>query len=96
MDLKIIEEKKVSLLDRTEFKLEINFEKVVPSREEIVKTVAAKTASKENLVVVRKISTIYGKTKAEVIAYVYTDEKSLKTIETRAMLKRHTKPAKEN
>lgn len=95
MDLKITNEKKVPLLDRIEVTAEVAFDKVTPSREELKKAVAAKTAHKEELVVVRKIETAFGKSTAKVFAYIYTSPEALNKIETRTMVKRQTKPKKE-
>lgn len=95
MDLKITNEKKVPLLDRIEVTAEVAFEKVTPSREELKKAVAAKTAHKEELVVVRKIETAFGRPKATVTACIYTSEEAMKKIETKTMVKRQTKPKKE-
>jgi len=95
MDLKITREKVDPLLNRKEIDAEVSFEKVTPSREELRKAVAGKTASKEELVVVRLIKTIFGKTKATIKAYSYDDVISMNKIETANMLKRQTKPQKE-
>jgi small subunit ribosomal protein S24e len=94
MDLKITNEKMVPLLDRKEVTAEVTFDKVTPSREELKKAVAHKTAAKEELVVVRKIETAFGKTKATVTACIYNDAAAMSKIETRTMIKRQSKPEK--
>ena len=80
MDIKIIKEEK-SVMPRKELTLEVTFEKSTPKRLDLKKEIATKTKNKEDLLIIKKIITDYGKRKSKVTAYVYNDEETLKKIE---------------
>src|SRR6056297_3025581 len=80
MDINIIQEKQ-SVIPRKEITLEVKFEKSTPKRLDLKKEIAKKTKGKEDLIIIKKILTDYGKRCAKVTAYEYKDEDTLKKIE---------------
>ena len=81
MELKITEKKESPLLDRIELKGTITFDKATPSNEELKKHLADYQKTKPELVAVKHIYTGYGKSKAEILAYVYHSKESFDKIE---------------
>jgi small subunit ribosomal protein S24e len=80
MDIKIIQEKQATV-PRREIMLEVTFEKSTPNRLDLKREIAKKTKEKEELLIIKKIITDYGKRCAKVTAYAYRDEDTLKKIE---------------
>jgi len=80
MDINIINEKQ-SIVPRKEIILEVKFEKSTPKRLDLKKEIAKKTKNKEELLIIKKIITDYGRRTAKVTAYAYKDEETLKKIE---------------
>ncbi len=94
MEFKIVEKKEKPMLDRLELKADLVFAGAVPSREEVRKKVASSEGVSDNLVVIKNIKSAIGYGKAQILAYVYKDEASLKKIEYEYMVNRG-KPKKE-
>ena len=80
MDIKIIQEKQATV-PRQEIKLEVAFEKSTPKRLDLKREISKKIKQKEELIIIKKIITDYGKRSAQVTAYAYRDEETLKKIE---------------
>ena len=96
MQLKIIEKKEKPLLSRTEVTAELAFEKAAtPSKEQIIQQLASTLSADQKLIVIKKVNTSFGSTQADVTAYVYSDEKSMKSIEPKPKAKPKAKPAEE-
>ncbi len=81
MQLKILDKKEQELLSRTAIKAHIIFDKATPSNEEIKKQIASGLKADENLVAVKNIYTEYGKSEADVNAYVYKSAEEMQKIE---------------
>ncbi|MBN2880697.1 30S ribosomal protein S24e [Candidatus Woesearchaeota archaeon] len=94
MDIKIIQEKEFPFLDRKLVEAEITFKETTPNRMDVRKSVAAKAGAKEELVVVREIKNKYGRGLAQVKAYIYNDEASMKKVETPEMIKKNSPKVK--
>ena len=95
MDIKIINEKQ-AVVPRKEINLEVKFENSTPKRLELKKEIAKITKQKEELLIIKKIITDYGKRQAKVIAYAYKDEETLKKIEfPKVVEKNFPKPEKQ-
>ncbi|MDD3083850.1 MAG: hypothetical protein PHP82_02395 [Candidatus ainarchaeum sp.] len=89
MKLTIIKNDKNDLLSRSEVIAEID-EKKIPSREEIRKNLSAKLNTKEEKIIIMKISSKFGQTKNIVQARIYDNEKDLEKNERKYMIKRNT------
>jgi small subunit ribosomal protein S24e len=92
MDIKIINEKQ-AIIPRKEITLEVTFEKSTPKRLDLKKEIAKKTKNKEELLILKKIITNYGKRTAKITAYVYKDEETLKKIEYSKVIEKNTPKA---
>lgn len=82
MDIKILEEKENSLLNRKEFLLEIDSSGKTPSNKELKQELAQKLKAKPELIVIKNIYQAYGKMTSKSEVFLYNDEKSLKETET--------------
>ena len=72
----------------------LEFEKATPSYPEVSALLASQLKSDEKLIAIRHIYTQFGNKKAEVIAYVYSDEAKKQFIEPKLKVKK-SKEAKE-
>lgn len=79
--MNITGKKEEPLLSRARLTATLEFEKVTPSYQEAVKLLAAQLKTDEKLVAIRHIYTKFGDKKAEVIAYVYSNEDKKQLIE---------------
>ncbi len=91
MNLQILNERENRLLHRTEIEARVTFENATPSREEIIKLIAAKKNVPENLVIVENIDQKFGQRVADVFIKIYESESTLKELEPGYMIKRHIK-----
>ena len=89
MELTIISKNEQSELKRTFGKASILYEGPVPSRKEVVAELSKKASVESDLIIVEKIATSFGKTKAVVTFYLYKDANSKKKILQKYMTKRH-------
>lgn len=71
-----VKEKANHLLSRKEIEASISFDSKTPSRPEIIKLIASKYNTKEELVVIKKIHGTYGKKQALVESSIYENEKA--------------------
>jgi len=81
MNVKILEQKQEPLLSRTVITADLTFEGATPSKEEVKKVIASQTKADEKLLIIKKITTRYGSTKAQASAYLYDSEEEMKKIE---------------
>ena len=81
MQLKILDKKEQELLSRTDIKAHITFGKATPSNTEIKKALASELKADENLIIIKNIYTIYGKTEANVNAYAYKSKEEMQKVE---------------
>lgn len=81
-------------MSRAIFKADIKFEKTTPSYKEVTSLIATQLKTDEKLIAVRHIYNYFGEKRAEVIAYVYTDETKKNFFEPKIKEKREEKPKK--
>ncbi|MFC1648521.1 30S ribosomal protein S24e [Nanoarchaeota archaeon] len=94
MNLEIVSRDKKPLLSREEVVARISYEANTPSRLEVRKELAKAAKAEEGLVVVRKIASGFGASGADVFAFIYDDEGSMKTTEGKYMINRHAEKKK--
>ena len=94
MQLNVTSKKEEPLLSRTEVKGTIEYEKATPSYAEVTQLIAAQLKSDEKLVAIRHVYTFFGSKKADVIAYVYSDESKKQFVEPK-LKEKNDKKAKE-
>ena len=90
MDVKILEKKENKLLNRLEVKFAVSHVKgPTPSRQDVREKLVSVLKCKEDLLVIKKINTSFGKNVSIGKANVYKDKKSLEKIEPKYILKRN-------
>ena len=89
MKIKITDKKEQPLLYRQEIRLSLEFESSVPERSFLQEQVAKAAKADKKLVVIDKIMPKFGFKHADVLAYVYADEKKLNSFVRAHMKKRH-------
>lgn len=94
MNINVENEKINRLLHRTEIKCRIDTDGRTPSRQEIVKKIAAKKGVNEDLVIVDRINQEYGKKEATAYVKVYESKKTAQTIEAKHKIERSNKKPK--
>ena len=90
MDLEIVKEEKNELLKVTEIRARLSFTGATPSKQQVVKALAAAMKAKAELIIVRHIRTDYGEQAADVRALIYADRASLEKLERKSMIKKNT------
>ena len=96
LQINIIEKKSEPLLSRTMVKANVEFEKGTPSYQEMIPLMATQMKADEKLVAIRHIYTAFGNKKAEVIAYIYSDENKKQFIEPKLKEKKNKKAKEAN
>ena len=81
MQLININTKEEPLLSRTMLKAVLEFEKATPSYPEIAALIAAQIKKDEKLIAIRHVYSYFGSRKADVTAYVYSDESKKQFVE---------------
>lgn len=94
MELKILQDKDNQFLNRKEILAEASYLDKTPSNQEMKKELASHFKTKEDLVVIQRISQLFGKRMSKVEAKIYKDEKSLKECikEKKQVEKKEEKP----
>jgi small subunit ribosomal protein S24e len=82
MDVKIISKTEKPLLERTELIGEIGFEAVTPSRVDVRKKMATALNVSEDLIVVTKITPMFGERKAKLAVNLYKKKECLQKCES--------------
>lgn len=95
MDIEVLNKSHEPLMYRTHFEAKVIFEGKTPSRTDMIKNLCQKLSSKENMTIIRKISTDYGSERALMNGYVYDDEKTLQILEREYMKLRHLSKAEQ-
>ena len=95
MQLNVTSKKEEPLLSRTMVKAALDFEKATPSYAEITPLLASNLKADEKLIAIRHVYNAFGAKKAEVIAYVYSDEAKKQLVEPKVKEKKEQK-AKES
>ena len=91
MQINITSKKEEPLLSRALIKANIEFEKATPSYPEVIGLLAAHVKTDEKLIAIRHIYNLFGSKKAEVIAYIYSDENKKRSIEPKVKEKKENK-----
>ena len=94
MQISIVERKEEPLLSRAMVKANIEFDKSTPSYTETATLLASNLKADEKLIVIRHIYTYFGSKKAQVIAYLYSDESRKQAVEPKVKEKNDKKAAK--
>ncbi|MBD3259252.1 hypothetical protein GF371_01315, partial [Candidatus Woesearchaeota archaeon] len=93
MAIEIIEKKPAELLNRENIVAKVSFDGATPSRADLKKRLAAQLKTDENLVIISKINTAFGKSLAMIKARIYKNEADMKKIERKAVIKKNSKKA---
>ena len=93
MQLNVTGKTEEPLMGRTMVKASIEFEKSTPSYTEATSLIASHLKTDEKLVVIRHIYNEFGHKKAEITAYVYSDESKKQFIEPKLKVKKDKKAA---
>ncbi|MFH0714407.1 MAG: 30S ribosomal protein S24e [Candidatus Diapherotrites archaeon] len=83
MELKIEQQEKQPLLNRSEIRFSIDDSAKTPSRLEVQEKIAAQLNVPQNLVVVKTVLQRFGTKSVSGFAHIYTDEATLKKIEVK-------------
>ena len=86
MKLKITKNHEEHLLSRHKIEADLEFEKGVPTRKEILEAIAKSISVEPDLVVVKNIAVIFGTHKAKVLAYSYKTKEDRNRIVEKKML----------
>ena len=89
--MNITTKKEEPLLSRTMVKATLDFEKATPPYPEVTSLLATHLKADEKLIAIRHIYNSFGNKRAEVIAYVYSDENKKQFIEPRIKEKKEKK-----
>ncbi|MBI2658187.1 hypothetical protein HYX08_05840 [Candidatus Woesearchaeota archaeon] len=81
MELNVTSTKEEPLLSRRLIKANLEFEKSTPSYAEVTALLAGNLKADEKLIAIRHIYNSFGAKKADVTAYVYSDESRKQFIE---------------
>jgi len=80
-DVKITSERENKLLERREVEFEVSYEQNAPPRKDVAAKLAAKMNAKEDLVVLKRMKTQYGRRLLLGQAKVYRNPEHLKAVE---------------
>jgi len=91
LELKITDTKDEPLLSRKLVKANVEFEKSTPSYAEVISSLSSSLKADEKLIAIKHIYNLFGAKKAEVIAYLYSDETKKQFIEPKLKEKKDKK-----
>lgn len=91
VELKILNEKKEPLLSRTMLTASLEYEKATPPYQEVASLIASQLKTEEKLIAIRHIYNSFGHKKAEIIAYLYSDENKKQLMEPKIKEKKDKK-----
>lgn len=86
MKLKINKNNEEPLLSRNKIEADVEFEKAVPAKKEVIETIAKSISVEPDLVVVKKIDVSFGTHKAKVHALAYKNKEERDRIEEKKLL----------
>jgi len=95
MDIEVLKKNQEALMHRTLFEAKVVFAGKTPSRTDLIKGLCSKLSSKENMTIIRKIQTDYGSERAIITGYVYDDDKTMQTLESKFVKLRHLSKAEQ-
>jgi small subunit ribosomal protein S24e len=93
MDIEVLKKSNEPLMHRTHYEAKLIFEGKTPSRTDIIKNLCQKLSSKENMTIIRKITTDYGSERAMLNGFIYDNEKTMDTLERKFVKLRHLSKA---
>ena len=91
MQLTVTNKKEEPLLSRTMVSATLEFEKSTPSYAEVTSALASNLKSDEKLVAIRHVYNHFGAKKADVVAYLYSDEQKKQFAEPKLKVKKEKK-----
>ena len=91
VQISITNKKEEPLLSRTQINATLEFEKATPSYAEATSLLATHLKADEKLIAIRHIYNSFGAKKADVIAYLYSDENKKQSIEPKLKVKKEKK-----
>ena len=91
VQINVTNKKEEPLLSRTMVTATLEFEKATPSYAEVLPVLATSLKTDEKLVAIKHIYNLFGSKKAEVIAFVYSDENKKQFIEPKLKVKKDKK-----
>ena len=86
MKIKINKTLERPLLSRSRIYAEVEFEKAIPPRKDVIQKLAEMLSADPNLIVVKKIHPFFGSHTARIAAYLYTSVKERDRIEEKKVL----------
>ena len=91
LQINVTSKKEEPLLSRFVLKAALDFEKATPSYKDVAALLATNLKTDEKLIAIRHIYNSFGNKKAEVTAYVYSDENKKQYIEPKIKEKKEKK-----
>jgi small subunit ribosomal protein S24e len=95
MDIKILKDKKNSLLNRRELDFIVRYEGSTPSRNDVKNKLAAMLNAPLELLVIQRIKTEFGMQEGKGYAKLYESADRMKEVELEYVLKRNPAPGAE-
>ncbi len=95
MDVNVQQKLERPILKRTDYKVRVAYEGATPKRTDLLEKIAHALKAPADHVVVRKISTEFGKMAVMIEASVYADATTLDKMEPRYIKVRHNLPVPE-
>ena len=84
MQINVTNKEEQPLLSRTMIRATLEFEKATPSYKEAASMISSHMKADENLIAIQHIYNVFGHKKAEVTAYIYSDEGKKRAIEPKS------------
>ena len=94
VEVNVVSEKENPLLKRKEITFEIKGIKATPSRNEIIKQIAAMKNAEEEKIVITEINQLFGKSMLTGTLNIYDDKETMRKIEPEYLMKRGKKEEK--
>ncbi len=91
MKVKVLNKEESKFFPRVEGIFEIEYAGATPSRKELALEISKALGHDEKLIIIRKVKSKYGEQICTVEASLYLDEKSMKSIEKKFLLKKNGK-----
>jgi len=91
LELKIIDVKSEPLLSRKLVKAQVEFEKSTPNYAEVTSLLSANLKAEDKLIAIRHIYNSFGARKADIVAYIYSDEAKKQLVEPKLKEKKDKK-----
>ena len=89
MNVNVISKTDNAVLERKEIEAEVSFDGATPSRNDIRKAISSKVGINPDLMVLREISSSFGKQSVKVIAHAYSKKEQMLKTEPEYMIKRY-------